>query len=135
GRFTSPFNSLAAFNAEQGGAAEPDDPEAGDYIFVYEGAGPYDGGIALLDDQTLVGQGVDLIVSGTTLVTATAPPTLTNATGDGITLAEDNAVHGLVVGNTSGTGIVGSGIGTLDVSSVSVTGTGAVLDLAGGTVN
>ena len=54
GRLSSPFNSLAAFNAAQG-ATQPN-AKPGDLIFIYSGSG-LRGSIVLQNSQLLVGQG------------------------------------------------------------------------------
>lgn len=140
GRSHSPFDTLAAFNS-----TAADDP--GDVIFLYEqGGGPYDNGITLLDGQRLVGQGVDLTATvgltptlGSTFPGVTSNPTLDNNTADngsnGVVLAQNNALHGLDVGVTGGTGITGTNFGTLTVSTASVVGSGAILNLDSGTLD
>ncbi|MDJ0521853.1 MAG: hypothetical protein QNJ90_07235 [Planctomycetota bacterium] len=106
GQFQSPFNSLTSFMAQQF-AGESDDPEEGDWIFVYQGnsstSNPYDDGITLKSFQKLIGQGVDLVVCGQTIVTATDRPVLTNSGisigetigGPVIVLGDANEVRGL----------------------------------------
>jgi uncharacterized repeat protein (TIGR01451 family) len=97
GRLTSPFNALAPLN----GAGDPDEPS--DVIFIHEGAGSYGGGILLEDGQRLVGQGIGLDAALSTFgigvpphsdsrPAATGNPTLANASGHVITLANGNAV-------------------------------------------
>ncbi|HYH84746.1 MAG TPA: Ig-like domain-containing protein, partial [Pyrinomonadaceae bacterium] len=97
GRLTNPFNSLAPLN----GAGDPD--ESFDVIYVLQGAGAYGGGIVLEDNQRLAGQGTSLdaalAVYGITVPphsdarpAATGAPTLANAGGDVITLANSNHV-------------------------------------------
>lgn len=113
GRFSDPFDGLPAFNAVQGGGAD-DQPEPGDWIFVYRGSAPYDDGIVLLDSQKLIGQGVDLVVNGQVIVTATEPPALTN-TGltqglDCIVLANANRIDGADVFQPFGNGIRGTNV-------------------------
>ena len=56
GRFTSPFNSVANFNA-----LAADDP--GDYIFVYQGTAAYGDALTLLNNQQLIGHGDGLTIS------------------------------------------------------------------------
>ncbi len=130
GRLTNPFDSLS----DLGSAA--DDP--GDFIFLYSGA--YTGPHMLLNDQKLIGQGVDLTAA---LSPVTAPPgsdplpgmgtapTITSA-ADGIILALNNRLSGFTVGNTGGTDIVGNTFGNLTVSSVRLDGTGRGVNLVGG---
>ena len=96
GRSNAPFDTMASFNAVQGNGGATD-PAAGDTIFLFETMITYQSGITLLDNQHLIGQGRDLVVNGTTLVTATTNPALTNASGDVVTLANDNIVEGLTL--------------------------------------
>ncbi|MDJ0976044.1 MAG: Ig-like domain-containing protein [Planctomycetota bacterium] len=117
GRFTSPFDTLAAFNA---GAAD----EAGDYIFLYGSATDYAGNLTLLADQQLIGQGVALIVQTQTLVPAGTTPTLAATSGNAVTLATNNTVRGLDITNTSGTGIFGTNVGSPTIDTVSLDTTG-----------
>jgi hypothetical protein len=134
GRIGSPFNALESFNANAA-----DDP--GDVIFLYTGAGDYSGGVTLLDEQWLVGQGVELgattgIVpaehSSLALPGAGGSPVLTNAAGDGVSLALNNNLHGFDVGDTAGAGLSGSGFGTLTIGTLSVSGGGTVAELESG---
>lgn len=127
GRFTSPFDTLAAFSA---GAAD----EAGDYIFLYGSATPYAGNLTLLADQQLIGQGVALVVQAQTLVPAGTTPTLAASTGDALTLATNNTVRGLAITASAGDGITGASVASPTVDTVSVTATGgAAIDIAAGT--
>jgi uncharacterized repeat protein (TIGR01451 family) len=61
GRSNTPFDSLADVSA----AAGPD--VAGDIILLHTGSGNYTGGVTLLNNQTLWGQGEALVVGGFTL--------------------------------------------------------------------
>ena len=56
GRLSSPFNSMAAFEAVNGTGGT--NPAAGQTIFVYTGAGDYTGGVTLENNQKFVGQGM-----------------------------------------------------------------------------
>ena len=140
GRFASPFSSLTDFNAIQGDGG-PNDPEAGDIVFLYEGSGSYGGGIDLLAFQKLIGQGVDLTYptalpdGSPSLPTATAKPTVANAAGDGVALGIGNAVRGLEIGAVSGTKLTGASFGTATIDAVSASGPGAILDLDTGTLD
>ena len=124
GRFGTPLDSLAPLQ----GISDPD--EAGDFIFLYAGSGPYAGGMTLENDQQLIGNGVDLVVNAITVVTAAGTPAITNASGNGITLASGNTIRGLTVGDTSGTDISGSAVGALTVSDVAITGSGRAFDVS-----
>src|SRR5690606_33837516 len=127
GTSASPFNTLAPLT----GASDPDG--TGDIIYVFSGSGAYSSGITLETSQQLLGQGIALAVSdGVTthnLVAAGTRPTLTNGSGNVITLGSGNTVKGLTVGNRSGSGLSGSSFGTLTVESVDITGSGQALSL------
>ncbi len=122
GRMSTPFNSLAAFNAQQGSG--PGAPGAGDIVFVFEGSGSYSGGITLLDGQDLIGQGVDLIVQGQTVTTATAHPTLSNAGGIGIRLAQNNTIRGLSISASGGAALSGTNFGICTMNSLNLSASG-----------
>ena len=128
GRLQSPFNSIATFNS-----TAVDDP--GDIIFLFEkGGGDYNGGITLLNNQRLIGQGVDLVVNSTTLVTATTNPTLTSG-GAGVTVAQNNVIRGLDIGNTGGSGLFAPAtFVSLTVSDASILGQGRAINFNGGGV-
>ncbi len=132
GRSTSPFNSLAAVNA----GGDPD--AAGDIIYVRTGNGTYTGGIVLENGQTLWGENEALVVNGFTLQAAGGDPTIANATGSGVTLAQNNTLKGFTVGDTAVADIVdGNGsVGNLAISNVNLTGTGQAIDIdQGGALN
>src|SRR5258706_1438401 len=122
GRFTTPFNSVANFNA-----LAADDP--GDYIFVYQGAGAYSGAFTLLNNQQLIGHGVGLTIAPNLSIAAASRPTIGN-----VTLGAGNTVRGLNVSVSSGTGISGASVGALTINNVSVTNSAGVgVSLSGGT--
>jgi uncharacterized repeat protein (TIGR01451 family) len=147
GRLTNPYTSLAAFEAANGSGA-PGDPEAGDNIFIYTGTGDYTAPLTLENNQRVIGQGATSSVetlaaitfaadSDPTPSTGGANPSITSA-GNGINLAQNNALHGLTVSNTTGTGISGSGFGTLTVSENVIVNnsasSGVAVNLANGTL-
>ncbi|MGH9277494.1 MAG: beta strand repeat-containing protein [Acidimicrobiales bacterium] len=129
GTSVSPFNTLANLR----GVGDVDSP--GDFIFLYTGAGNYAGGLPLEANQQLIGQPQDLVVNSVTLWTgAGTNPTITNAAGVGIVLAQNNTIRRVNVANTSSAGINGSGINTTDIGpnmSISNSG-GAGFSLFGG---
>lgn len=127
GTFSDPFGGLAQAQT----ASAP-----GDTIFVFAGSGSYPVGIVLQDDQRLIGEGVALVVNGTALVPAGAPPTITCAGGNCLTLAADNTLHGLIVAHAGagGTKIAGSNFGTLNVDEVTLNGSGRALGLTTGAI-
>src|SRR6185436_17265472 len=130
-----PFTSLATLST--GGAADALDG-ANDIIYIKGTGTNYTSGIVLEAGQQLIGSGVALVVGGQTLAAAGTAPTITNGSGAGITLATDNTLRGFTVGNTSTVDIQdgNSTVGTLNISNVSLLGTGQALDVdQGGTLN
>jgi len=104
GHSSNPLDSMTAFNAIQGvGGLQPD---TGDVIFLSQTGTTYQSGVTLMNSQHLVGQGVDLVVGGTTLLAATTNPEFTNASGDVVTLADDNIVEGLTLLPVASAGVV-----------------------------
>ena len=136
GRLTTPFNSIAAFNA---GAA--DDP--GDIIFLFTGTGTYAGGFTLLNNQKLIGQGFLLATEtgappagSDPLPGAGSSPTINNTNATIVALGQNNTLRGFNTGNsgTTGTDIVGTTFGTLTASALSINGDGRALNLTTGTL-
>ncbi|MCA1613574.1 MAG: cadherin-like domain-containing protein, partial [Acidobacteria bacterium] len=144
GRITNPFNSIAEFNTL---AAD----QVGDIIFIYTGNGsPYVGPVVLLNNQQLIGQGVDLTTaSGFTvppysdpLPGAGAAPVINSAAAAGsdtVTLNSAgaggaNTIRGVTLGNAADSDIDGANFGTLTVSDTTLNGTGRALNLATGTL-
>ena len=133
GRLSSPFDCLVGTGCFQPTAA--DGP--GDFIFIADGS--YLPGLVLLNTQTVIGEGSSStleILTGATPPAGSDPlpglggtPPVITGTGDGITLALDNTVRGLDIGNTASTGLVGSEVGTLFVREVGISGTGGGVDL------
>jgi uncharacterized repeat protein (TIGR01451 family) len=145
GRLSNPYTSLPAFEAANGSGAAGD-PEAGDHIFIYTGTSDYTAPLTLENNQRVIGQGATSsieILAGISLApssdgvpsTGGTNPTITSA-GNGINLALDNALHGLTVSNTTGTGLSGNGFGTLTVSEnvivSNTTSAGTAIDLSNG---
>jgi hypothetical protein len=142
GRLTNPFLDLSgAGNTFDAVAA--DDP--GDNIFLYTGV--YTGGLTLLANQRLIGQGASASLSSITGVTppsysdtlpATggATPGVENAAGRNILLTSGNYLRGFDIGNsaTSGSAISGGMFGTLTVTELAIAGTGRALNLNNGTL-
>ena len=121
-----PFNSIAAFNAVNDGVGNH--PAAGDFIYLRAGTYTESDGINLLNNQTLIGQGENLVVGNITVETGSAGQTpviiVTGAGNQGIQLAQGNTISGLDVGmnNATAVGIADGGgtVGTLTVSNVGV---------------
>ncbi|MEO6758518.1 MAG: Ig-like domain-containing protein, partial [Saprospiraceae bacterium] len=143
GRRNTPFNSLAAFNA--GSAA------AGDIVYIKNTGTTYTGGIVLQANERLFGEGhtgganlADVLNFTLAPNSVALPaingsrPVITNASGNGVTLATNNAIRGIDVGATSGAKISGTSFGTLTVGNtttpdVLLNSTGQALNLATGT--
>ena len=131
GTLSTPFKTLADFN---GGSAA-----AGDVIYVENTGTNYTGGIVLQNNEDLYGEGhtgganlSNVLPFGLAIHSKTLPaingtrPLITNATGDGVTLASDNNLRGFDVGACSDFGIENSGttsVGNLVVSEVSINNT------------
>jgi VCBS repeat-containing protein len=120
GRSTSSFNSLSSLQ----GAGDPD--AANETIFVFEGAGPYGGGLILEDGQRLLGQPAGLVISSQTLFPAGtgARPAVTNAAGDGLTLANGNVVESIAVDGAAQNGVSGANIAGFSLLDLSIAGNG-----------
>jgi uncharacterized repeat protein (TIGR01451 family) len=139
GRLSNPFTDLAV-TADSFDFNAADDP--GDNIFVADGS--YTGGLTLLANQLIVGDGSSSDLATVTGVTvppySTSLPTFSGtdpvitSAANGINLGSDNTVRGLTVGNTTGTGLAGVGVGTLTVSEATINGTGGGVDINGGTL-
>jgi VCBS repeat-containing protein len=121
GKSGSPFNSLAAATAAAG---------ADSVIFLYQGSGPYTGGVTLQTGQALTGQPDGLTVGGYTLVPPSGnTPAITNSSGDGIDLASGADVEGVNVTSASGNGIAALGVDNATVgASAPVAVSGAAVD-------
>jgi uncharacterized repeat protein (TIGR01451 family) len=144
GRLTNPFNALTGAGSFD--ATAVDDP--GDNIFLF--SGNYTGGLTLLDNQRLIGQGAsDTLANITGLTPPTgslalpttggASPVITSS-ANGVNLGMNNTIRGLTIGNTTGSDISGTSFGTLTVGPVSLpsdttlNGTGRALNLTTGTL-
>jgi len=139
GTESDPFTSIASFNAAQGTASGP---HAGDTIYLRGGTGTYTeaDGIHLLNGQTLVGGGEDLVLGATTIEHAGTRPTIvvTGAGHDGVDLAQNNHVSGFDIGSVTRAGISDSNgsVGTATVTDVGKSGAGQIVDIdQGGTVH
>jgi hypothetical protein len=144
GRLTNPYTTLAAFEADNG-TVGTGNPEPGDHIFIYSGTGDYVGPLTLENDQRVIGQGATSSIetlAGITFAPDSDPtpttngtnPVITNGSGNGINLAQNNHLHGLTISNTTGTGVSGSNFGTLTVSEHVIVNntTGVSVDLSNG---
>jgi hypothetical protein len=123
-----------------------------DYILVKHGNGAYDGGITLKDNQRLLGEGQEhlfdayaafgkVAMQGTFNLPGftndpTLTPTLTNAAGDIVTLANNNEVSSFILPDAGGHAIYGTGITDFNLNHLTVTNAalgGIVLNNASGT--
>jgi len=139
GRLSSPFIDLAV-TADSFDVNAAD--SAGDVIFVADGS--YNGGLTLLSNQKVIGDGSSSDLA--TVAGLTVPPhsnvlpafsgtdPVITSTANGINLDANNTVRGLTIGNTTGTGLAGSGVGTLTVAESTINGTGGGVDVATGTL-
>ena len=143
GRLSAPNNCLAGLFCFTTLAAD----EAGDNVLLYTGSTSYAGGVTLLNNQRLIGQGASAplaTITGLTVppgsdplpVTGGTNPTIETGAGNAVTLGQNNTVRGLTIGNRSavGSAIAGTSFGTLTVADASITGTGQALDLTTGTL-
>ncbi|MCA1593451.1 MAG: cadherin-like domain-containing protein [Acidobacteria bacterium] len=157
GRLTNPFNCLrgpACFDSTTTGGAA-DDP--GDLIFLFASGTAYAGGLTLLNNQKLIGQGASATLD--TIAGVTVPPnsdplpvdngnpasvtiTTTVASTNGINIATgaSNTLRGFTVGNTTGAKVASpasppaAAFGTLTVLEVALSGSGQALNLDNGTL-
>ena len=146
----NPFTSIAAFNAVNDGVGNH--PAAGDIVYLRAGTYTEADGINLLNNQTLIGQGENLVVNHSlggniTLETGSVGQTpviiVTGAGNQGIQLAQGNTISGLDVGmnNATAVGIADGGgtVGNLTISNVGVgvgSNLGSAVDIdQGGTLN
>src|SRR5215813_4590927 len=150
GRLTTPFNCLVGagcFGAVNDGVGNH--PASNDNIFLATGA--YTGGLSLLSNQKVIGQGASApltTIAGVTLpansdtlpTTGGAAPTITTiaAAQNGLNLGTGNTVRGLVIGNTTGAKLSSASFGTLTLGNsvtpdVTLNGTGQALNLSSGT--
>jgi hypothetical protein len=141
GRLTNPFNCLVGAGCFDAVAAD----EAGDAIFIAEGN--YTCGLTLFNTEVVLGDGASS--DPATILGLTVPPfsdalppfsgtdpVLNNPGGSCLTLAQNNTIRGLTIGNTNATGsdVVGTNFGTLTMTETTLNGTGQALNLATGTL-
>lgn len=144
GRLSSPFKTLANFNAAT--------TLAGQLIFIKNTGTNYTGGIVLKNTQTLLGTGhtggsnlADVLPFSLAANSNALPaingtrPGILNSSGDGIALASGNVIRGVDIGNCSDFGIDANNlaIGALTLSEVTIintTGGGFRADNGSGTL-
>lgn len=147
GRLSSPFQTLAAFQALNNGAGN--NPAISDNIFIYESGVAYVLGVTLLNGQRLIGQ--DAPVPNTlSSITGITPPAFSNALpamipggattniqnagGNAITLGAGNTLHGFTVSNSTTASILGNSFGTVTIDNVAIGTNGQALILNTGTI-
>ena len=160
GSAAHPFNSIAAFNTANAAAGTHPDT-----VYLHFGSGTYSeaDGVNLNNGQSLIGQGSALTyqtsasaTGGAHTVTLIAAdpahtPTIqvTGASGQGVTLAQNNTLQGFHIDTSTNAGAIGieddnlgggttsaGTVGTLNVSNVDITGAGKAIDIdQGGTLN
>lgn len=117
GRSTEPFDTLAPLR----GAGDAD--AAGAILFLY--AGSYDGGLPLEANQGLIGEAAGLSVGGNDLVPATGTkPSITNASGDGVGLANGVSIRSVSVDDAAADGIAGDNAGGVIIDDVAISDSG-----------
>ena len=143
GTLTNPFTTLAAFDTANGSGGT--NPAVGQCIFLHSGS--YTGGVTLLNNQRLLGQGASGSLASLCSITLAANsmnlpvlggtnPTIANAGGNGVTLASGNTIRGLDVGQSTGTGLSGTSVGNLLVTDVAIdTGAGVGVNINGGALD
>jgi uncharacterized repeat protein (TIGR01451 family) len=131
GRLGSPFNDLAVTaNSFDVNAADA----AGDNIFVADGS--YSGGLTLLNNQKLVGDGsssdlatitgLSLPTHSDSLPTFNGTDPVVTGSADAVSIGQNNTIRGLTLVSGTGTGIRGSNVGTLTASETSISGGGGM---------
>lgn len=135
GRLNTPFKTLADFNSNSA--------IAGDVIYIEATGTDYSGGITLQDNERLFGEGhtggtnLEDVLNFTLATHSVMLPNINSTrpvlTGTGISLAVANTIRGLNVGDTgNNTGLVGTNVGNLTISEMSILGTGKAVDINGG---
>ena len=154
GRLATPFNTLAAFQAVNDGAAcnalntPRCHPAANANIFLYDDSVNYTGPVALLTGQKLIGQDATSSLSAISGLTpgtssATLPATgggspnkvSITSTGNTVTLGSSNTVWGMTLGNATGTALTGSSVVSLKLRDLTINTTGAAVSLASGALD
>ena len=113
---------------------------ASDILYVYFNAATLNGAFTLDNSQTLTGEGVALVANSITLRPAASAPTITNTTGNAVTIASSNLITGLNISQANNFAIAGNAVGgTTNVTGVGITnsstGGGLTLTTQSGTLN
>ena len=138
GTLADPFRTIGDFNASA-------TVQSGDAVYLAETGTPYDQGVVLQDGQQLIGEGatggsLDSVL-GLSLPTYSVAlpatggiaPTI-NSADTGISLAQDNTIRGLNIGDANDHAVAGTNVGNLTISDLQIDNTtsGAGLVLSGG---
>jgi Bacterial Ig domain len=146
GTLSSPFKTLAAFQAVNDGVGLH--PGSNANIFIYDTATNYAGPVTLLNGQKLLGQDATSSLAAVTGLTPGTSSAALPSTGGGspntvqitsssnsVTLGSGNTVWGLTLGVASGTALIGSNVGNLEIRDFTVSTTKAAVSLANGALN
>lgn len=135
GRLSSPFHTVAAFNAVNNGTGS--NPAQGQNIFIY--SGNYSGSLTLLNNQKLIGAGATSSLQTITGLTPAAYSAALPATGAASPVISNNSdiialstgggnlIHGLNLSPSAGSGIKSgvNGTGTNTATEVNITSSGS----------
>ena len=134
GRLTNPFTMTTEMQAIQTNSPAIGQAENGDYIFYFGGTrAPYPTELFLLPDQTLMGNGIDLILQSQTIVPADTDAVLENlslvegvsANSGVVYLGDRTRVLGITVNGAAENGIVGDAVsGPILIDNVDVRNVG-----------
>jgi uncharacterized repeat protein (TIGR01451 family) len=143
GRLTNPFRLLTGVDSFNEDATD----QAGDTIFIYTGDGPYTGGLTLLNNQKLAGQGAGATLLSISGLPAPSGINLLPATGGtnaeitaavtNITTGSGNTIRGVTLKVTAAAAIAltGNAFGTLFIGETGiVANVGRALNLVNGTL-
>jgi hypothetical protein len=127
-----PFASIDEFMDTQIIFGQP-----GDYIYIHEGTGLYEGYLELLDEQIVYGPGSDFVIDDILMRPAQSViPQLSNPNGSSLGLAKDNEVWGLNFGNSLSFAIEGEYFGTFKAVEINVDNKiGGIFSLGHGNVD
>lgn len=138
GTQADPFRSIEEFNDANDGIGGP---AINDIVYLRDGTYTEAEGFSLLDGQTVIGQGQDLVVDGVLVESGSEGQTpiinVTTDDNDAFLVAENNTITGLDIGSTrgDGVGVFGIDVGALTVTDVAVSGTGSAIEIDGGTLD
>jgi len=138
GRLSNPFTDLAV-TADSFDVNAADSP--GDNIFVADGN--YSGGLTLLNNQKLIGDGsssdlatitgLSLPAHSTALPAFSGTDPVVTGSADGIAVGSNNTIRGLTINSGAGTSVRGTNVGTLTIAETSIAGGGG-MDINAGTL-